>query len=529
MKRRRTAPCCSDPCHLLVAALLGLPGMAQAMAGDTRSDADLTYFVLRSDTQFDRTEGNGDARTLLAAQGRAINAWRDAHGGSIPVFVNGDITEFGHGRQWDVMHDHFKSVPQSYWGLGNHDYDNNVNDCAQNGCARDSLLHLESAVGRWGVDAFDLSKQNRPSAVEYSGSFAYSKTIGDITFIQLNNHFGYRVQFESRPFLGTARRFAIATSLPWLEKQLKAATEAGKFVVINQHRPPRYYDGGNPGEDLNKFIELVKRYRVLAVFHGHTHGAGKGQSIGETPVVDSGASFNKTFLVATVDRKSNQFRVQLARNNAVEEAPLLTVPLRSLSPPYTEAGISPAGGAQVLFVFGDNPRETALKRVEVDIGGTTHKFDVATRSIVQVNGLENNRRYDYVLRAYRAVDGRLEAEFQGSVNTRSGGNPPRNLCVGHWDATSGWFNLEWQDPIPRFPIPYSIRVEAIETGKDAWILRSLTDTSRRTQQRVQYKLMGRDPFAMTYAVHYWSAGWGTSPVATLDGKDLLKSGCQTSR
>lgn len=81
--------------------------------------------------------------------------------------------------------------------FGNHDYQNNVGKCANNGCARDSIQHLEAAVRGWQVDAFHLTDEDRPDYRRWTGSYGYSKTIGSIMFIQLNDHYNYTNSFSS--------------------------------------------------------------------------------------------------------------------------------------------------------------------------------------------------------------------------------------------------------------------------------------------------------------------------------------------
>jgi inactivated superfamily I helicase len=63
----------------------------------------------------------------------------------VPVVVNGDITEYGHGNERSAMQAMFRKMaagvggPLLLPGLGNHDYENNVDDCSNNGCARDAV------------------------------------------------------------------------------------------------------------------------------------------------------------------------------------------------------------------------------------------------------------------------------------------------------------------------------------------------------------------------------------------------------
>ncbi|ETN70589.1 hypothetical protein NECAME_04869 [Necator americanus] len=88
-------------------------------------------------------------------------------------------------------------------GLGNHDYENNINDCAFNFCAHTMLtwftnygknMSLEMDYRRHVKSAFDIA---------YDGSFAYSTRICSVTglncaqVIQLNNAIDYETTFSS--------------------------------------------------------------------------------------------------------------------------------------------------------------------------------------------------------------------------------------------------------------------------------------------------------------------------------------------
>ncbi|RPD92150.1 hypothetical protein EGN69_17855 [Pseudomonas monteilii] len=219
-----------------------------------------------------------------------------------PCFLNGDVTEFGHGSEWGVMFQHLATVPGTYWSLGNHDYQNNVGKCANNGCARDSIQHLEAAVRGWQVDAFHITDEDRPDYRRWTGSYGYSKTIGSIMFIQLNDHYNYTNSFSSNssPLHPREVRFEITSSLAWLEQQMEVANKNGKYIVINMHRSPGDATFGSAA-DRNRFYNLVKQYRVLSIFHGHHHNVGVKQPIGDTPVYDAGASFRRGFLTAELD------------------------------------------------------------------------------------------------------------------------------------------------------------------------------------------------------------------------------------
>lgn len=300
---------------------------AETRSGGTTADQ---RFVIRSDTQYPRTdESNEDtigSIQLIREQTAVIKAYRLANGGlqSVPLFLNGDVTEYGHGWHWEVMQGLLTEMSPVYYGLGNHDYDNNIRlpngeGCYNNGCAYNSLTHLKDDVQGWGVDAFDQweTGDGNPLRQDYYGSYAYSKTIGKFKFIQLNNHYNFAVTFVTVHNL-ESKTYHILSSLDWLEDQLKQAVASKKFVIINMHRPPGDSTFGSQA-DRDRFDRLINEYRVVAIFHGHSHTSGRDDDIGKVPVFDSGAAFKKTFLVAEYLGETGQFSVRQANNNIIDK------------------------------------------------------------------------------------------------------------------------------------------------------------------------------------------------------------------
>uniref|UniRef100_A0A0K0CZH1 Metallophos domain-containing protein n=1 Tax=Angiostrongylus cantonensis TaxID=6313 RepID=A0A0K0CZH1_ANGCA len=99
------------------------------------------------------------------------------------LIIDGDLTDFGHLEQYKEFQTGWMrsfGVPILI-GLGNHDYENNVNDCAFNFCAHTMMtwftnygknMSLELDYRRWVKSAFDVT---------YDGSFAYSTRICSLT------------------------------------------------------------------------------------------------------------------------------------------------------------------------------------------------------------------------------------------------------------------------------------------------------------------------------------------------------------
>ena len=125
-----------------------------AEAGETLvGDADKFYVFITSDPQFPYistgdprlADYGNDARKLSKAlikeQYDTISyIARDLKRGdpSTPIrgiIINGDLTNYGHGWQLDTMKGYWNnSLPGTHFfmGLGNHDYENNINDCDGN-------------------------------------------------------------------------------------------------------------------------------------------------------------------------------------------------------------------------------------------------------------------------------------------------------------------------------------------------------------------------------------------------------------
>lgn len=374
---------------ITIASCTHAPPPAQTVEQSTDS---IQRFVVRSDTQYPRTDFSSDdpaeSERLLNLQNRAINAWRSQYGGSIPVFLNGDITEFGHGKEWTTMFRTINATSPTYWGLGNHDYENNVGDCANNGCARDSLNHLKDAVADWGVDAFEYAT-NDDGDRHHTGSYAYSKTIGNIKFIQLNNHFNYAVEFSTGIIDKTY--YHIHPSLRWLEREMVSAEKKGNYIVINLHRQPSDSSMGSEA-DRKKFYDLVRDHRVLAIFHGHTHIAALRGKIGDTEVFDSGASFKKTFLTAAVDESKGTMSVYIASDNAVDPMPLKTVPLKIL-PPLPKIGLTAQAGGNgyiASIVYMNRPRDTRIASAQISLDNGPFKDFNFSDHAGYLYGLEPN-------------------------------------------------------------------------------------------------------------------------------------------
>ena len=177
-------------------------------------------------------------------------------------------------------------------------------------------------------------------------------------------------------------------------------------------------------------------------------------------------------------------------------------------------------------MYNNRPRDTRLPFVDISLDGLPFKrFDISNNAAVLYD-LRPNTQYRYTIKIYRAEGQAPAREDKGTFTTPALAKAPTDLCADYMDGEAGTLRLKWKNPSPNFRMPYYIQVEATEPGKPLWVLRSVGADRRSTTETVNYQYHGRDPFAMTYHVFYWSASEGHSGRAQLAGKDIWTSGCQ---
>lgn len=254
---------------------------------------------------------------------------------AIPVMINGDMTAFGHGNQRSTVNALLeKKLGKDYdYGLGNHDYENNVNDCQfpENNCAAGSILDLKERY--WGkVASFDLAAREEGGSKVFYGSLAYSRVMGDIHLTQLNNEPTYSVSFSSGFPLNRVR-YEITDALDWLERDLQRARSAGRIIILNMHKPDRWKGSD---QQIARFKAMIERYNVTAVFAGHLHndpgryfGWNREDYFGDVPVFLSGGASNQTYLIVDVapDRQSLKVH-QVNGNNWPSRKEIAIIPVR---------------------------------------------------------------------------------------------------------------------------------------------------------------------------------------------------------
>jgi len=257
-------------------------------------------FAVISDTQIPRAlNAAGQEVSNDRPQSRIHNQWQaTALTGRALDFVtfNGDLTEYGHGKElgdFKEIYVNSVNIPKHY-GLGNHDYANNVGDCANNGCARDMVKFL--AGYREEYPDMDLTVSQKGCATTFTGSLAYSYTVKGVKHIQLNNYPTYTTAFTSG--ILCKNHFDIRPSTTWLRGQLDRVP-FGTPVVLHMH------DVSDHWVPSQEFRDLIAG-RVGAIFAGHNHRVGRinessmHRRFGDVPVYFSGSPIYNTYLEVDV-------------------------------------------------------------------------------------------------------------------------------------------------------------------------------------------------------------------------------------
>lgn len=363
---------------LASSVVLAAQGGSEVANNPADKSGDDFRFVVTADTQYPRVgddnNNQAESRRLILIQAQSVREYRSSNGGehNVPLFIDGDITEYGHGWQRNFMYQ--TAFPQYganfYAGLGNHDYQNNVNDCANNGCARDMV---EDAVYRWvrnyNVTSFDhrVDEDFWNTYRNHYGSLSYSKLFGEFLMIQLQNEPTYEVYFESNVL--PKKKFFINSSLDWLEGQLRWARANGKVVILHMHKPPfsNWSENGSSSRPKQeRFRQLLRDYRnvVVAIFAGHLHIVSRYQVEG-IPVFVSGAPMSQSYVIGEYTAYNRKLRVYEVENNQHQNKRLLGDVIDV--PPSSEEDFTDA--AMVLYKR-NNAEGNALCTVKLDYSRT---------------------------------------------------------------------------------------------------------------------------------------------------------------
>lgn len=302
-------------------------------------------FAITSDPQFLCTENCGvDAETSrrnIDEQYRGFNREADKLAG---IIINGDLTEFGHLGEWKTMEDYLSTLKVPYYfGLGNHDYQNNLNDCYQNNCAVRSIVrlidHVKAIDKPHSMDVSYSQGYEFPTIrVRASGSLGYSVDYPKTKIIQLNDMgFQGEPDYHIDSYIDAyadllPKRYVIDITnsdrgFAWLENQLIEARRAGKVIILNAHFAQDKVDGtvdfsGNIERNHTRLIALLDKYQVKLRFHGHLHAMlGMYANYQHAGFMYSGSSARGTHLRLEIDHAGKAAKVYTV--SSVNATPVL--------------------------------------------------------------------------------------------------------------------------------------------------------------------------------------------------------------
>ena len=253
-------------------------------------NADDFTLAIISDTQYkycvtDLCQSDpGDGFVANRWHASSLKKMRDTTGFSkfAGVIVNGDITNVMDKDEIESFITDY-GMFNTYVGLGNHDYDNYIDDktcdgyfidggqyraLSQNFCAIRLLEWWHNRI----QTVQTVSKDYYYSNYDFTGSLSYSFDIGSWHFVQLHNHPAYEREFSSYDsWRAQDRDVNIYQSLNWLRDDLRRSR--GKKAVLNMHviNADRFNQGQNP-EEYQELGEIIdENPQVVAIFAGHIH------------------------------------------------------------------------------------------------------------------------------------------------------------------------------------------------------------------------------------------------------------------
>lgn len=289
-----------------------------------------SFMIITSDPQYPWTpamdghkvqcgEERACSRALIEEQYMSINRFvRDKR--VLGTFINGDLTAFGHDWQIQYMKSAIGSIRTPvYLGLGNHDYENNVDDCWENSCVRSSVQWFRDHMAKLPLDAFDV-RDNRYFRAPWNrrdvhGSLGWTKRFGDITVIQVNNYPEYKayaqgleIGYSGRAVTYVQEQLFINSGMRWLDQQLRRERAAGQAIIVMMHI----------GWGSEALKGLLNHYDVSAVFAGHVHdwvGPEPKWNFGEVPIYFSGSAVRRSYLIAERVGQNAELKLWVVEDN----------------------------------------------------------------------------------------------------------------------------------------------------------------------------------------------------------------------
>ena len=365
--------------------------------------------------------------------------------------INGDVTEFGRPAQFSsFVNVYDRLLPPTLWGLGNHDYEYNINDCSlpeslafsSNACAYHMLDNMDEYINLY-RDNFQLSHFSADS-VEFSpyvtrGSQAYSwdyatAESGTQHFVQLHLGPTYRVFINNTT---GGHNYDITDSLSWLRYDLDHARMRGvNHIFVNFHAL-EWIDKAS-GYEKEVLKAIFDEYKVSAVFVGHTHvpALNYHKVFGKVPVYTTGALYSGYFDILNVKHDSFQvqsYQVKDGKTVMVKERAKVAKP--ELLPTCYKHGVQiPVGGIVRSELIPDESKTFILRQYNTSNAlDANADGDVYTNAMSTTNpymrwklqylstGSDNQRYYKVIhVKDNKVLDG----DKKGNIYTKEWNNGP---------------------------------------------------------------------------------------------------------
>ncbi len=451
---------------------------AAAVAPPAVAAAPGFYMTIMADPQYPRGIRNGvessNEPALSEANNRnqvkSVNALAAALGpGKMRgVIINGDLTEFGHTAEYDKFREIYGglTVGPVYPGLGNHDYKNNVDDCAENNCANRMVIKVAGLIKALNPISFDyrqsIGDYKFPEIVNsYEGSLAYSWDQGNVHFVQLHNYPLYERSWSNYVSSVTAdggpgaRRYNvnIKSSMSWLQNDLAQARNAGKVIVLNYHDADQHWirfgPEKKPQAQLDEFSRLLSTYQVSAVFVGHLHEQIGKETIpsqpavyGGVPVFFSGSPIRNNYLLVRFDTDVMEVQHVSSLNGGSERSAGGVYPLLH---PKPQAPL-PVPKASGFVIFKNEAGYVSRYTVNFTAGGKAQALSTGNVSLGARVRLELPGDASGVVVTGEGQTGLLDSSFFGTHawNTTFRLSYPQapNLCFKSYGTT---LNQAWNN------------------------------------------------------------------------------------
>ncbi|EXU76957.1 hypothetical protein BG55_02685 [Erwinia mallotivora] len=267
-------------------------------------------YVLTSDPQYpwtDKTDrGEYEAESvkrtrseeLIRSQYNDINDYNNSLSVGSVIMINGDITAYGHNDEWIKMYDGLMPLLNRpyYFGLGNHDIENNQGNTFLDANFSRSLNYMRIQSENKNIIRHDIGKLA-------SQNFSLELP-GNLFVLQFNND--PTMEYTTWDKKGIRPNFA------WIEMQLNYARQKGYAIIVNVHKPDNWRKGAN-----SYLSGLFSVYDVKVIFAGHYHTSlGRYNSssyFGDIPVFLSGSASQSTYLITEYDLE--KIEIYAVRNN----------------------------------------------------------------------------------------------------------------------------------------------------------------------------------------------------------------------